>query len=82
MPVIHRRELLIGGLTLPLWSLPIAADAKTSSPPASFETSLRPTVHTGHEQWALQARMQHHRVPGVAVAILRGGQIHSIKGFG
>lgn len=82
MPVIHRRELLIGGLTLPLWSLPIVAHAKTSSPPASFETLLRPTVHTGQEQWALQARMQHHRVPGVAVAILRGGRIHSIKGFG
>lgn len=77
MPILHRRELLVGGLTLPLLSLPIAGHARAAIPDTSFQTLLRPTVHSGQERWSLQARMQHHHVPGVAVAILRDGRIHS-----
>ena len=33
-------------------------------------------------QWSLQERMTHHRVPGVAIALLKDGQVVQAMGFG
>ncbi|MGH8025844.1 MAG: serine hydrolase domain-containing protein, partial [Pseudoxanthomonas sp.] len=82
MLVINRRQLLLGSLTLPLLSLPSAGQTQDSPPLASFESLLRPTVHSGSERWELTERMTHYGVPGVAVAVLRDGRTISLKGYG
>ena len=82
MPVINRRQLLLGSLSLPLLTLPSAGRAQVQSPRVSFESLLRPTVHSGSERWELTQRMLHYGVPGVAVAILRDGRAVSLKGYG
>lgn len=82
MPVINRRQLLLGSLSLPLLALPSAGRAQAHASRASFESLLRPTVHTRSERWELGQRMSHYGVPGVAVAILRNGQAVSSKGYG
>ena len=82
MPVINRRQLLLGSLSLPLLALPSAGRAQVQTPRVSFESLLRPTVHSGSERWELTQRMSHYGVPGVAVAILRDGRTVSLKGYG
>ena len=82
MPVINRRQLLLGSLSLPLLALPSAGRAQVRTPHVSFESLLRPTVHSGNERWKLTQRMSHHGVPGVAVAVLRDGRAVSLKGYG
>ena len=84
MPAINRRQLLLGSLSLPLLALPSAgrSQVRPPQPHASFESLLRPTVHSGGERWELAQRMSHHHVPGLALAVLRGGTIVSLKGYG
>ena len=82
MPVINRRQLLLGSLSLPLLSLPSAGWAQVRPARAPFESLLRPTVHSGSERWELSQRMSHYGVPGVALAILRDGRTASLKGYG
>lgn len=82
MPAINRRQLLLGSLSLPLLALPSAGRAQVQTPPVSFESLLRPTVHSGNERWELSQRMSHYGVPGVAVAVLRQGRALSMKGYG
>ena len=82
MPVINRRQLLLGSLSLPLLALPSAGRAQAQASRASFESLLRPTVHAGSERWELGQRMSHYGVPGIAVAILRDRQVVSSKGYG
>lgn len=82
MPVINRRQLLLGSLSLPLIALPSAGRAQVRTPHVSFESLLRPTVHSGNERWKLTQRMSHHGVPGVAVAVVRDGRAASLKGYG
>lgn len=84
MPAINRRQLLLGSVSLPLLALPAAGRSHDHSGRShdAFEPRLRPTVHSGREQWTLAQRMTHHRVPGLAVAVLRGGAVVSMKGYG
>ena len=82
MPVINRRQLLLGSFSLPLLALPFAGRAQVQTQRASFESLLRPTVHTGNERWELTQRMSHYGVPGVAIAVLRDGRTASLKGYG
>ncbi|KAF1706108.1 serine hydrolase domain-containing protein [Pseudoxanthomonas sacheonensis] len=82
MPAINRRQLLLGSLSLPLLALPSAGWAQVQTPRVSFESLLRPTVHSGNERWELTRRMSHYGVPGVAVAVLRDGRTVSLKGYG
>ena len=82
MPVINRRQLLLSSLSFPLLALPSAGQAQVQTPRFSFESLLRPTVHSGSQRWELTQRMSHYGVPGVAVAVLRDGRAVSLKGYG
>ncbi|KQZ77064.1 hypothetical protein ASE06_03820 [Sphingopyxis sp. Root214] len=82
MPFLERRQILAGSLTLPLAGLLPSHRAEASETRDIFELLLRPTVHTGTERWSLAERMAHGRVPGVAIAILRKGEIASVTGYG
>lgn len=82
MPVINRRQLLLGSLSLPVLALPSLGRAQARTPRVSFESLLRPTVHSGNERWELTQRMSHYGVPGAAVAVLRDGRAVSLKGYG
>lgn len=81
MPFLERRKILAGSLTLPLAGLHPSA-AVAAEPRQGFESLLRPTVHTGAERWTLAERMARGGVPGVAIAILRGGRVESAAGHG
>jgi CubicO group peptidase (beta-lactamase class C family) len=76
---IDRRNLLAGGVSIPVTAIAPAVSANAGSLPL---LRLRPTVHTGAEQWSLRDRMSHYRVPGVAIAIVRAGQVVAVQGFG
>jgi CubicO group peptidase (beta-lactamase class C family) len=82
MPVINRRELLVGSLALPLLSLPAAGRSRPPTSNAVFESLLRPTVHSGTERWSLAQRMSFHAVPGVAIAVLRNGTVEAFHSYG
>lgn len=76
--------LLIGTL--------LASQASLASAPRSeaarirvFETSLRPAVSVAgqpEQRWTLQERMEHWKVPGVSVAVIRNGKVAWAKGYG
>jgi len=93
--MIKRRSLLAGALTTPfLTSCNMAAPQvspqqgganASKSKPHDFETRLRPTVYpadTARPAWTLAERMSHYKVPGIAVAILKGGKIVHTSGYG
>lgn len=75
-----RRSLLAGGAVVPLAAW--ASSAAPAQSPSLQTLRLRPNVHTGHEHGTLPDRMQHHGVPGVAIATMRGGSIATAQGFG
>lgn len=79
---IKRRHIISASLSLPLAGLvpPVAAHAWAAGP--GFDALLRPTVHDGSQRWLLATRMADHQVPGVAIAILRGGRIDRVSGYG
>jgi len=79
---IRRRQLVAGGLVLPLLGVQPKAQARSVKADALFKPLLRPTVHSGRENWPLAERMAHHNVPGVAIAILRNGRVESMSGYG
>lgn len=61
------------------------ASDDTRRPLTALEHGLRPTVLKAGESapgWSLQERMAHHRVPGVAVALLKSGEVVQAAGFG
>jgi len=64
------------------------APARTSDDPnplAALEHGLRPNVlpaGVGAPGWSLAERMRHHNVPGVAIAIVRNGEVVSAVGYG
>jgi CubicO group peptidase (beta-lactamase class C family) len=79
------RLLLALALTLvvaPAW----AADARTDADPlAALGHGLRPDVIAPGQAapaWSLAERMAHHKVPGVAIAVLRNGQVVRAVGYG
>src|SRR5690606_5354161 len=82
MPSIDRRELLVGSLALPFLALPAPAQSRPPASRASFESLLRPTVPAGTERWSMARRMSFHAVPGVAIALLRNGNVEEFRGFG
>ena len=52
---------------------------------AALAGGLRPTLLQAGEplpHWSLPARMAHHRVPGVAIAVLRDGKVVHSTGYG
>ena len=54
-------------------------------PLSVLELGLRPAILRPGQAlpgWSLQERMEHHRVPGVAIALVRGGRIVQAAGFG
>jgi CubicO group peptidase (beta-lactamase class C family) len=67
----------------------LAAPPTHAAPPASalvaLDDGLRPNVLPADAplpRWSLDARMRHYRVPGVAIAIVRGGQVVEARGYG
>lgn len=60
---------------------------RQEKPPAenAFETGLRPLILFEDEPdpgWTLQERMDHYKVPGVGLAIIRNGRVWLAKGYG
>jgi len=50
-----------------------------------FENGVIARMERGHEDPArhtIEARLSYHEVPGVAVAIIRGGEIVAMRGYG
>ena len=61
------------------------AQAAPSEPLAPLQHGLRPTVlafGAPPPRWSLTERMAHYKIPGVAVAILRGGVVVASAGYG
>ena len=59
--------------------------AQAPDPLAALDRGLRPNVAPPGEappRWSLAERMRHHKVPGVAIAILRNGEVVRAMGFG
>lgn len=80
MPRIDRRALLGAGALLPLAATPSPSAGGRLDPDINLR--LRSTVHDGSEHWTLAERMAHHRVPGVALGILKSGRLIEAAGFG
>ena len=62
-----------------------APSMPAGDPLAALAHGLRPTQLNAGESlpgWSLQERMAHHRVPGVAIAVLRDGVVVQAAGFG
>ncbi|MCI4568950.1 serine hydrolase domain-containing protein [Lysobacter sp. CFH 32150] len=65
-----------------------AAQAQTSATPnplAVLDHGLRPSVTAPGEavpRWSLDERMRHYKVPGVAVAVLKDGEVVQVAGYG
>ena len=54
-------------------------------PLAALQHGLRPNVlpvDAPLPRWSLDARMRHHLVPGVAIAIVRDGRVVAARGYG
>jgi CubicO group peptidase (beta-lactamase class C family) len=52
---------------------------------SALDHGLRPTVLTPGQAepgWSLAERMAHHKIPGVAIAIIRDGQVVQAAGYG
>ncbi|HSX63144.1 MAG TPA: hypothetical protein VLF15_00305, partial [Pseudoxanthomonas sp.] len=85
-PRWHHRHIRAGHLACTLGLVlaiaagsAIAAEAREeASIQAALTSGLRPTILQAGQaapQWSLQDRMAHHRVPGVAIAVLRDGKL-------
>jgi CubicO group peptidase (beta-lactamase class C family) len=76
------------------WLLPVAIAAAaavqaqpppTQNPLAVLDHGLRPSVLAPDQplpRWSLDERMRHYKVPGVAVAILKDGEVVRAAGYG
>ncbi|MEM1110313.1 MAG: serine hydrolase domain-containing protein [Pseudomonadota bacterium] len=69
--------------------LPASAQQNNAKPEAdwviAFESGLRAGVRPAGEgavRWTLEERMAHYKVPGVSIAVLRGGEVVWAKGYG
>ncbi|WP_233595255.1 MULTISPECIES: serine hydrolase [Corallococcus] len=61
------------------------ANSQTPNVFAALEHGLRPSTLKSGEPlpgWSLQERMAYHHVPGVAIAVLKGGKVVQAAGFG
>ncbi|MDJ0938488.1 MAG: serine hydrolase domain-containing protein [Woeseiaceae bacterium] len=64
------------------WAEPLSADDPRIK---AFETGLIDRMQRGNpgtQRWTIEQRLENYRVPGVAVAILDGGEIVWAKGYG
>jgi CubicO group peptidase (beta-lactamase class C family) len=62
-----------------------AANSGDSGVLAALGHGLRPTVIPAGEAlpgWSLEERLAHYHVPGVAIAVLRGGEVVEVAGYG
>ena len=89
----HPRRRSAGRRTTLLFAAITSAQACASPPQASgtpdvlasLDNGLRPSTLQAGEvlpAWSLQERMTFHKVPGVAIAILRDGKVVQTAGFG
>ncbi|TWH99384.1 CubicO group peptidase (beta-lactamase class C family) [Luteimonas cucumeris] len=72
-------------LVIGLCCLPAHAQTDDRNAAIALEHGLRPTVLEPGQMppgWSLRERMAHHRVPGVAVAVLQQGKVVYAEGFG
>ena len=80
------RLLLALALTLAVATPAWAADAPAALDPlAALDHGLRPDVIAAGQAapgWSLAERMRHHKVPGVAIAVLRNGEVARAVGYG
>lgn len=67
----------------------VAVVAQASEPPAdhwgALQQGLRPNVLPAGAplpHWSLEERMRHHKIPGVAIAVLRDGRVVAARGYG
>lgn len=91
---IHRRRALSGraGAIVMGCLLAIGAGAANAAPSAeppalqaALQHGLRPTVLKAGEAlpgWSLQQRMAYYHVPGVAIAVLKDGEVVHAAGYG
>lgn len=76
---------LCTALALLLGASAFAADRHDPAIDNALGNGLRPTVlqpGAALPRWSLQARMAHHHVPGVAIAVLRDGKLVHSAGYG
>lgn len=66
-----------------------ASVAHAAEPPADpwapLQRGLRPNVlraDASLPHWSLEARMRHHQVPGVGIALVRDGRVVAARGYG
>ncbi len=62
-----------------------SVSANSGDPLAPLQQGLRPNRLKSGEAlpgWTLQERMAHYKVPGVAVAVLRNGEVAAARGYG
>ena len=72
-------------LTLGMFAAMTGGRAEKANPIEAFESGLRPGARPGGTaptRWALADRMRHHRVPGVAIAVVRDGRMVWAQGYG
>lgn len=63
----------------------VAAPARSDDPLAPLQHGLRLNRLKAGEAlpgWSLAERMAHHKVPGVAIAVLRNGEVVAARGYG
>ena len=57
----------------------------SADPWGALQQGLRPNLLPAGAplpQWSLEARMRHHHVPGVAIALVRDGRVVDARGYG
>ena len=86
---MNKTTILAGALACLLGSTAASAQqtAKRESPEmqAALQHGLRPSILKSGEpvpHWSLQERMTHHKVPGVAIAVLKDGEVVHAAGYG
>ena len=85
---MHRQSLpLLPALALIALCAGCAPETQAPPPPGPEEvaSALAPAVHIQGRPataWGLEERMQHYRVPGVSVAVLRDGELLWARGWG
>lgn len=87
---VAARDMTPGAVSVPAAAL-VATPALASFAPAEaariegFERSLRPGFSVSGQaetRWTLAERMAHWQVPGVSVAVIRGGRLAWARGYG
>ncbi|MDC3957007.1 serine hydrolase domain-containing protein [Polyangium jinanense] len=85
---MNQKEATAPGDTAP--TVPKTDPARTQTPAApnllvALDQGLRPNVIARDDampRWSLAERMRHYNVPGVAVAVLRNGEVVQAVGYG